>query len=60
MQDDEATSFVSYPNFEKVVLNILKTGEYKPDTDDTLLAAFRVLITISSFCVSSTNLKDEL
>jgi hypothetical protein len=50
MQDDEATSFVSFPNFEKVVLNILKTGEYKPDTDDTLLAAFRVLIIISSFC----------
>ena len=43
MQEDEPSAFVMYEKFEKVVLRALSTNEYAPDSDDQLLAAFRVL-----------------
>lgn len=43
MQEDEPTTFITYEKFEKKMIQVLQTGEYAPDTDDTLLAAFRVL-----------------
>ncbi|OQS05675.1 hypothetical protein THRCLA_20558 [Thraustotheca clavata] len=43
MQDDEPSTFVTYEKFEKKMLEVMYTHEYEPDTDETLLAAFRVL-----------------
>lgn len=42
MQEDEPSTFVTYDRFEKKMLEVLYTNEYEPDTDETLLAAFRV------------------
>ncbi|KAF1791832.1 EF-hand domain pair [Phytophthora cactorum] len=39
---DEPSTFVTYDRFEKKMLEVLYTNEYEPDTDETLLAAFRV------------------
>ncbi|KAF1325173.1 Calmodulin-like protein, partial [Globisporangium splendens] len=44
MQEDEPSTFVTYDRFEKKVLEVLYTNEYEPDTDETLLAAFRKVI----------------
>ncbi|TMW55196.1 hypothetical protein Poli38472_013087 [Pythium oligandrum] len=43
MQEDEPSTFVTYDRFEKKMLEVMYTNEYAPDTDETLLAAFRVL-----------------
>lgn len=43
MQDDILTAFVSYEPFERCILEFMREGEFAPDTEDTLLAAFRVL-----------------
>ncbi|DBA05201.1 TPA: hypothetical protein N0F65_005051 [Lagenidium giganteum] len=43
MQEDEPSTFVTYERFEKKMLEVLYTNEYQPDTDETLLAAFRVI-----------------
>lgn len=43
MQEDEPSTFVTYDRFEKKMLEVLYTNEYEPDTDETLLIAFRVL-----------------
>ncbi|KAG7383424.1 hypothetical protein PHYPSEUDO_003664 [Phytophthora pseudosyringae] len=45
MQEDEPSTFVTYYRFEKKMLEVLYTNEYEPDTDETLLAAFRVIDT---------------
>lgn len=42
MQEDEPSTFVTYERFEKKMLEVLFTNEYEPDTDEVLLAAFRV------------------
>ncbi|RLN72350.1 hypothetical protein BBJ28_00021184, partial [Nothophytophthora sp. Chile5] len=42
MQEDEPSTFVTYDRFEKKMLEVLYTNEYEPDSDETLLAAFRV------------------
>lgn len=43
MQEDEPSTFVSYERFEKKMLEVLYTNEYQPDSDETLLSAFRVI-----------------
>ncbi len=43
MQDDEPTGFVSYPRFEKKMLQVLASKEWEPDTGDMLLQAFRTI-----------------
>ena len=43
MQEDEPSTFVTYGRFEKKMLEVLYTNEYQPDTDETLLVAFKVL-----------------
>lgn len=45
MQDDEPSTFVTYDRFEKKMLEVMYTNEYAPDSDETLLAAFRVMDT---------------
>lgn len=45
MQDDEPTGFVSYPRFEKKMLQVLASKEWEPDTGDMLLQAFRTIDT---------------
>ncbi|RLN43896.1 hypothetical protein BBJ28_00013971 [Nothophytophthora sp. Chile5] len=45
MQEDEPSTFVTYDRFEKKMLEVLYTNEYEPDSDETLLAAFRVIDT---------------
>ncbi|KAF0697760.1 Aste57867_11553 [Aphanomyces stellatus] len=42
MQEDEPSTFVTYEKFEKKMLEVLYSHEYEPDTDETLLSAFRV------------------
>ena len=42
MQDDEPSSFVTFDRFEQKMLELLESDEYAPDSEDTLLAAFRV------------------
>ena len=42
MQEDEPSAFVAYDRFEQKMLELLESGEYAPDNEDTLLAAFRV------------------
>jgi calmodulin len=43
MQEDEPSTFVAYDRFEKKMLEVMFANEYAPDTDETLLAAFRVI-----------------
>lgn len=43
MQDDEPTGFVSYRKFEKVMLHLLATKEWEPDSGDLILQAFRTI-----------------
>ncbi|OQR93072.1 hypothetical protein ACHHYP_02945 [Achlya hypogyna] len=43
MQDDEPSTFVTYEKFEKKMLEVMYSHEYEPDSDETLMAAFRVL-----------------
>jgi hypothetical protein len=42
MQEDEPSAFVAYDRFEQKMLELLESGEFAPDNEDTLLAAFRV------------------
>lgn len=42
MQEDEPTDYVTYERFEKNLLEVLQSGEFAPDSEDTLLQAFRV------------------
>lgn len=42
MQEDEPSAFVAYDKFESVVIELVESGEFAPDSEDTLLAAFRV------------------
>ncbi|KDO34611.1 hypothetical protein SPRG_00674 [Saprolegnia parasitica CBS 223.65] len=43
MQDDEPSTFVTYEKFEKKMLEVMYSHEYEPDSDEALMAAFRVL-----------------
>lgn len=42
MQEDEPMEFVTYKNFEKKMIQVLRDHEYEADTDDVLLRAFKV------------------
>ncbi|RHY34204.1 hypothetical protein DYB32_001084 [Aphanomyces invadans] len=53
MQEDEPSTFVTYERFEKKMLEVLYSHEYEPDTDETLLAAFRVRACCSTAAVAS-------
>lgn len=46
MQGDEPSAFVAYDRFEQVMLELLESGEFAPDGEDTLLAAFRVCVSV--------------
>ena len=59
MQDDEPTGFVSYRKFEKVMLNILATKKWEPDSSDTILQAFRTIDTEGHGFISA-DLMEEL
>lgn len=43
IQEDEPTAFVTYDKFEKKMLAVMESQEFSPDTEDTLLQAFRVI-----------------
>ncbi len=43
MYDEDPTKYVTYERFEAKALELLKSGTYAPDTEETLLAAFKVL-----------------
>lgn len=43
MQEDEPNTCITYEKFQSKMIQVLTTNEYAPDTDDQLLAAFRVL-----------------
>nr|CCA19144.1 conserved hypothetical protein [Albugo laibachii Nc14] len=43
MQSEEQATCVEYDRFEKKMLEILAAGEYQPDDEETLLAAFRII-----------------
>jgi hypothetical protein len=42
MYDEEPTEYVTFERFEARALEMLKEGKYAPDSEETLLAAFRV------------------
>lgn len=42
MYDEEPTEYVTFERFEARALEMLKDGKYAPDSEETLLAAFRV------------------
>lgn len=50
MQEDEPSTFVTFERFEKKMLEVLYTNEYEPDSDETLLTAFRVRTSQGSSC----------
>lgn len=60
MQDDEPTGFVSYRKFEKVMLNLLATKEWEPDSGDVILHAFRTIDTENKGYVSAEVMEELL
>ena len=49
IQEDEPAAFVAYDRFEKKMLEVLRSPTYEPDTEETLLAAFRVTCFLALF-----------
>ena len=45
MQEDEPAAFVKYARLEEVMLKILASKEWEPDSEDVLLQAFRTIDT---------------
>ncbi|ETV72385.1 hypothetical protein H257_12529 [Aphanomyces astaci] len=60
MQEDEPSTFVTYDRFEKKMLEVLYSHEYEPDTDETLLVAFRVLDPEKKGYIDADVMKDLL
>ena len=60
MQDDEPTGFVSYRKFEKVMLKLLATKEWEPDSGDIILHAFRTIDTENKGYISADLMEDLL
>ena len=60
MQDDDPTGFVSYRKFEKVMLNILATKEWEPDSTDLILQAFRTIDTEGKGFISADIMEELL
>jgi calmodulin len=60
MQDDEPTGYVSYRKFESVMLNILASKEWEPDSTDTILQAFRTIDTEGKGYISADVLEELL
>ncbi len=60
MQDDEPTGLVSYRKFEKVMLNILATKEWEPDSSDVILQAFRTIDTDNKGFITSDVMEELL
>ena len=52
ISEDEPTEFVRYDKFEKKMLELLESQEFAPDTEDTLLQAFRVRVQVCDGCMS--------
>lgn len=46
IEDDEPSDFIKYSKFEPFMLRILKDIDYDPDDPETLMAAFKVIITL--------------
>jgi Ca2+-binding EF-hand superfamily protein len=45
MQDDEPSGYVHYAKFEKVMVRLMHSKEWEPDSGDMLLQAFRTVDT---------------
>mmetsp|Transcript_1072 Transcript_1072/g.2236 ORF Transcript_1072/g.2236 Transcript_1072/m.2236 type:complete len:165 (-) Transcript_1072:10-504(-) len=45
MQDDEPSGYVHYSKFEKVMVRLMHSKEWEPDSGDLLLQAFRTIDT---------------
>jgi Ca2+-binding EF-hand superfamily protein len=43
VEDEELHGFAKYEKFEKVMLRILDSNEFEPDSGDVILQAFRTL-----------------
>jgi len=43
IQDDEETQYVKYDRFEPFMLRVIVERNFEPDTEETILQAFRVL-----------------
>eukprot|EP00947_MAST-08B_sp_MAST-8B-sp1_P003601 g3601.t1 len=57
---DEPMDFVTYEKFEKKMLEVLREREYEPDTDDTLLRAFRMLDTDKKGYIEAETMREIL
>ena len=60
MQDDEPTGFVSYPRFEKKMLQVMASKEWEPDSGDMLLQAFRTIDTQNLGYITADAMEDLL
>ena len=60
IQEDEPMDFVTYEKFEKKMLEVLREREYEPDTDDTLLRAFRMLDTDKKGYIEAETMREIL
>ncbi|KAL0583282.1 hypothetical protein ABG067_006783 [Albugo candida] len=60
MQSEEQTTCVEYHRFEKKMLEIMASGEYQRDDDETLLAAFRVIDKENKGFIDADVLRDLL
>ncbi len=60
MQGDEPTGFVHYENFVKVMLRVLASKEFEPDSGDILLQAFRTIDTNNTGYIPADVMEDLL
>tara|TARA_Y100000780_G_C13657246_1_gene407041 strand:+ start:508 stop:765 length:258 start_codon:yes stop_codon:yes gene_type:complete len=44
MHEEEPTKYVTYERFEARALEMMREGKYAPDSEETILAAFKVSV----------------
>lgn len=60
MMEDEPSAFIKYERFEPKMLEILAEGDWEPDSEDTLLQAFRVFDEDGKGYVEANRLREVL
>ena len=60
MQDDEPTGFISYKKFEKKMLQLIASRQWEPDSQETILQAFRTLDSENRGYISADILEELL
>ena len=60
LQQNEGSSSVSYDRFEELALDLLASRVWEPDTEDTLLQAFKALDEENTGFIEATRLRELL